>query len=245
MKLIAYTALVLFLFHGYGCKKREVEYEYYSNGNVKVSVEKIDGYYDGTYTEYFENGNQKYHEEWSKGKRNGIFKSYYYSGKLESFGEFKNDIMISYEVYFANGNVKEIYTLDSLGFVTDMSLFKIDGERDSTAIPKFTISDVDSIFWGQKVSLHAKLYNVIKPIFQNGKLVLGKRIRHLKSGEAIIEDTLGVANSYQNTFVIEFKPETVGKNVVICQFVFEEKLDGVSRKVTTESSLSFNVKSEP
>ncbi len=63
-------------------KKREVNIEYYDNGNIKYVEHKTDGMLNGSRVSWREDGTKEFEQTWTDGQPNGYFYEWDEDGEL-------------------------------------------------------------------------------------------------------------------------------------------------------------------
>ena len=98
-------AVILILFVcAAGCS-REVEKEYYPNGQLKSVLNYKKGQLEGIALYYYENGALKERVNYRKGKRERTGTTYYESGKLKEEITYENGVKVNVKLYGEDGEL--------------------------------------------------------------------------------------------------------------------------------------------
>ena len=100
-QMMAVAALILFL-SAVGCS-REVEKEYYPNGQLKSVLNYKKGQLEGIALYYYENGVLKERVNYRKGKRERTGTTYYESGKLKEEITYENGVKVNVKLFGEDG----------------------------------------------------------------------------------------------------------------------------------------------
>ena len=102
-RMMAVAALVLFLC-AVGCS-REVEKEYYPNGQLKSVLNYKKGQLEGIALYYYESGSLKERVNYRKGKRERTGTTYYESGKLKEEITYENGVKVNVKLFGEDGAI--------------------------------------------------------------------------------------------------------------------------------------------
>ena len=103
--LYKYTLIAIFLF---ACKNEKVVKEYYSNGNLKFTVQVDEkGVQNGLYEQYYDSGELLKKLTYKEGKIVDTVLIYYKNGKVKEKGKLYNDSLKIgwWNYYSSNGNL--------------------------------------------------------------------------------------------------------------------------------------------
>ena len=100
-RMVVVAALILFLC-AVGCS-REVEKEYYPNGQLKSVLNYKKGQLEGIALYYYENGTLKERVNYRRGKRERTGTTYYESGKLKEEITYENGMKVNVKLFGEDG----------------------------------------------------------------------------------------------------------------------------------------------
>jgi hypothetical protein len=110
------------------CSESEVKYVYYSNGNIKQSIQTTEG--SKKIRKYFyESSKLKSEQQLEGGKLNGISKFYYENGKVYQESFHKNDTLQGImKTYFPSGQLRSVIDFKDDKPIKDMLFFYENGK---------------------------------------------------------------------------------------------------------------------
>jgi len=205
-----------------GCKNKDREIEYFSNGKIKTEAEVRNGVRDGLLTEYYDNGTVKSRQFWEHGVMEGQFIDYFPSGKLKRKGLLQDGKMVEMTIYYETGSIQEEQHYDSLGNIYRAERYLENGIRDSIPYPFFYIPYSDTLKVGKEAILRCQALNIIDSVFVNDVLIITTAFDSLSTKQVLPKDTVELIQPQGNTYEYKFRPDKIGMQFIYGEVIFKK-----------------------